>query len=326
MNRHHSLSAGVTTVVLLFAFVSFGQSQRPTQTHVAESLRHRGVEAARAGEWEQARTLFARAYEIHSQVLTLYNLAAAEMNCGGLVEADAHFRRFLMLTRDGRHSDFRDAAEASRASLEERIAHLQIVVDNLEETDRLQYDDTVLAHAALAEELPINPGTHTLQVVRYNDTIHSEEIELAEGQRRQIRVELPRRSAPTPTEGGRPSSHETGDLVRSPGPHPAYGIVVASLAVVAGGVLVWSGLDTLSRNEEYEDYAQAPNASFNVAEAHLTSAEKGERRTNALIGASVGLGLAAVTLLLLSDFDRSTTVAVDADETGAQLTVGGTFK
>ena len=111
-----------------FAQAAFAQDEgpTPTQERLARRLRADGVEAARTGDWPRAATLFEEAYELDPRVLTLYNLAAAQMNSGLLVEADENFRRFLRATQEGTHDEFRAEASASRGLLEHRIPHASV--------------------------------------------------------------------------------------------------------------------------------------------------------------------------------------------------------
>ena len=77
--------------------------------------------------------------------------------------------------------------------------------------------------------------------------------------------------------------------------------VGAGLTAVAGGVLVWSGLDTLSARDDYED---------NPTRDGYEDGVDREKRTNILIGATTVLGLATIGIgLFATDWKGSSSHA-----------------
>ena len=91
---------------------------------------------------------------------------------------------------------------------------------------------------------------------------------------------------PTPEILDRPEEEEGGIGIL----HPAIALSVAGAAVVAGGLIVWSGLDASSKNDEYESYARSSGATLEEAERRFNDVRSAEKRTNALIGVAAGLG------------------------------------
>jgi hypothetical protein len=82
------------------------------------------------------------------------------------------------------------------------------------------------------------------------------------------------------------------------GLHPAIFITTAVLAAGAGGVLAWSGVDTLNGVPAYQMAAQQGDRA--QAEALLADGQGRELRTNILIGVTSGLGAAAVGTLIFT--------------------------
>lgn len=99
---------------------------------------------------------------------------------------------------------------------------------------------------------------------------------------------------------------DTGDpgagLVRPPpsrgGLHPAIFLTSLALAVGAGGVLTWSGIDTLNGVPAYQMAAQQGDRTR--AEMLLADGQGRELRTNVLIGVTSGLGAVAVGTLIFT--------------------------
>lgn len=170
-----------------------------TQERLARELREQGVEAARSGDWMTARGHFQQSYDLDPRILTLYNLAAAQLNSGALVEADENFRQFLRATSDGSHADFRAESERSRANLATRIANLTVRIENLAPNDRVEIGGREFAQAALGVELPMNPGFHRVAVFRGGRQVGEETITLSEGASSSLSVEVPVAEVATPT-------------------------------------------------------------------------------------------------------------------------------
>ncbi|MBX3246417.1 MAG: tetratricopeptide repeat protein [Myxococcales bacterium] len=89
---------------------------------------------------------------------------------------------------------------------------------------------------------------------------------------------------------------------RSSGLHPAIALTVAGAAVVAGGLVLWSGLDAVSRNDDYEAYVARDDAVRGQGQSLYDDVRSAEVRTNVLIGVAGGLAAAAVVLAIFSDW------------------------
>ena len=96
---------------------------------------------------------------------------------------------------------------------------------------------------------------------------------------------------------------------------PAVFWIGAGLTAVSGGLLLWSGLDTLSANDDYED---------NPTRSGFEDGVDKERRTNILIGTTAVLGVATVAVgLFATDWGGSSGVALDAGPSHARLSWTG---
>ncbi|MEM6958290.1 MAG: hypothetical protein AAF645_21585 [Myxococcota bacterium] len=113
------------------------------------------------------------------------------------------------------------------------------------------------------------------------------------------------------------------------GLHPAIAFSVGGAALVAGGLIIWSGLDASSKNDDYEEFATSPGATLEQAEQLFDDTRSAERRTNALIGVAAGLGVASAVLFIFTDFggdEDDTAVSVGPTQGGLAMSVGGTFR
>ena len=107
----------------------------------------------------------------------------------------------------------------------------------------------------------------------------------------------------------------------SSGISPAVFFTGLALTVGAGAVLAWSGVDTLNTRDDYEAAAEEERAmgdlTFPRASVLLDDGQKAERRTNALIGVTAGLGAITLITAIFTDWGGS-----DDDEDDARVRVG----
>ena len=99
----------------------------------------------------------------------------------------------------------------------------------------------------------------------------------------------------------------------SGGLHPAVFYSLAGVAVVAGGLSVWTGLRTASLNDDYVAYAGSMGATLPIAQAMHDDAKKWQNITNALFGVTAAFGISAVVVAILTDWGGSD----DAEQTAA---------
>lgn len=117
--------------------------------------------------------------------------------------------------------------------------------------------------------------------------------------------------------GGEPVDSGGGGL------SPVVFFVGAGLTAVAAGLLVWSGLDTMGKNDDYEAYATSPGATFDRARALYDDAAGAQTRTNVFLGVTAGLAIGTGVLLLLTDWgDSESSPAGAAARRGARAAAG----
>jgi hypothetical protein len=108
---------------------------------------------------------------------------------------------------------------------------------------------------------------------------------------------------PPPEETSQPPE----DAASDGGISPIFFISGAVLTAAAGGVLVWSGIDTM--NEPGEDAVRAGCVGQGTECALYQEGLDKELRTNVLIGVTAGLGATTLVLALLTDWDGDATAA-----------------
>jgi tetratricopeptide (TPR) repeat protein len=131
---------------------------------------------------------------------------------------------------------------------------------------------------------------------------------------------------PPPPGGGTPPPPPSQGLAIL---HPAIFISVGGLALAGAGVLIWSGLETLSLNDAYN----ATTTYGSALTAHSRALDQ-QLLTNVFIGVTDALGAAAAALAIFTDWsvfgggsEGSAQVAplFGASTDGAWLGLGGSF-
>ncbi len=181
----------------------------------------------------------------------------------------------------------------------------------------------------------VEPGTHVVAVTFDGEAAAEETAEVAAGA--QISVSLVRPPvvvapplepeveaqppvAPPPEPRDEASAEAEGST-ESSGLLPMWvPFVGLGATAVAGAIALWSGIDTLSARDAYVD---------DPTEAGYEDGTGREARTNALIGVTVGLGVATAALFVLAtlggDEEAPVTASISAGPEGAGVNLAGSF-
>jgi len=252
------------------------------------------------------------------------------------------------LFEDGRHAfetgDFETALSRFQQAYE--ISHRVPLLWNIAATlDRLRRDEEALdmfeqyiaaaPEAANREEVMgrIRVLREAVQARRAETAAHEAEATRLEQER--IRLEEERRAGEGGGAGG--SGGGADESSSGGGITPVVFIVAASLTAVVGGVLIWSGIDTLTANDNYVAAADADRPIADV-ESLYGSAMDAQTRTNVLVGVTSALAVTSLVLVFFTDWGggdepASATVSIlptfdltpVGDLGGGSLSLRGTF-
>jgi len=187
--------AAVVCVTSAAPIIAVAQSG---QTPLARRLFDEGVEAARTSKWTVARDRFKRSYELAPRPKTLFNLAGAQMQTGQLVDASESYRSFLRKTNDGRYEAYRKDARDSLSSLEKRIPFVTLRVIGVSPGDKIELDEEEFPQAGLGESMPIDPGSHSVDVKRRGAKIATRTFTIGESDAKTIDIVV--KPAPEPVD------------------------------------------------------------------------------------------------------------------------------
>lgn len=253
------------------------------------------------------------------------------------------------LFEDGRHAfetgDF--ATALSRFQQAYDISHRVPLLWNIAATlDRLRRDEEALDMfeqyiAAVPEAANRDEVLGRIRVLR--EAVEARRAEAAAHEAEAARLEAERvrlEEARLHSAGGGGGGGGGGGADEAPsggGITPVVFIVAAGLTAVAGGVLIWSGVDTITANDNYIAAADA-NRPLAEIESLYGSASDAQTRTNVMIGVTSALAVTSLVLVFFTDWgggDESASPTVSllptfelapaGDLGGAGLSLRGTF-
>jgi hypothetical protein len=206
----------------------------------AETLYQSARELRASGNHEAACAKFEASMALNPRATTLLNLASCSERQGKLTEALARYQRAQALLNEepmdpDRRRALGDLAKRGRAEVEPRIARLRVDVEAAPAGLEVKRDGVKMLPAMIGEELPIDPGSHTLEASAPGHEDVRRKVTLAEGQSLAVELALApeKRSVAAPA-GPAPDDDAGGGI----GAVPIWAWVVgaAGLVLVGGGV------------------------------------------------------------------------------------------
>lgn len=163
----------------------------------------------------------------------------------------------------------------------------------------------------------LEPGEHEIGASFFGDAGHDRERVVASaGGQSELRFEPSEEAvvapvAPPPSDGvDEPAPSSEGDAPTelslpdpSSGLHPAFFFIGLAATAGAGGVTIWSGIDT--QNNPGQDAVREACAGQGEDCAEYQDGVSRQNRTNILIGATAGAAALTVVLLILTDWEGS---------------------
>jgi hypothetical protein len=234
-------------------------------------------------DYPRAAKLFEEAYSIAPHPDALLNAVDARERAGELLVAARLCER---LRKDYPNDKNANEEVAERiARLTPKLGRLELVVHP--GVTAVKVDSEVIGPPAPAQAgaLPtaiwwVDPGDHSVSATTTKGPL-SRNVNVVAGAKQSVVLEEqatapvePVKPPPPPADDGKPL-------------HPAVFFVGLGLTAGAGGVLAWSGIDTLGA---YDDYEAAPTQSG------LDDGRDRQLRTNILIGVTAGLGAATAAV------------------------------
>ncbi|MBI5537044.1 MAG: tetratricopeptide repeat protein [Deltaproteobacteria bacterium] len=270
----------------------------------AEASKHfrAGVAAYKENDFQLAAREFEQAYSLAPHPTALWNAADAREKAGEAVRAATMFTRFLEIAP----ADDKDRVEtrARIAALTAKLGRLEISGPGASE---IKVDDEAVDSALVF----VDPGDHVVTATLDNEKV-TRKVNVAAGSK--ARVLLTGGPAPSDVVADAGAAPDAGSPEEgSSGISPGYFFAAAGVTGVLVAVTAWSGIDTQSRRKD-----------FDAAPTHegYVDGVAAQRRTNILLGVTIGVGLASAGIGVFAvKWDSGTAATVSVAPNGANLRV-----
>lgn len=301
------------------------RAEAQQEVQVASKAFAEGQQAQLRGEFVRAAELFEIA---DGAVPSAPALRSAIRNRGAAgQEVRAATLALQALQRYPADAETREVAETALTQFAPRLTRLRLVCS---EPCTATLDGALVGAGAISRlEFFASPGTHVVRASWPGRPPLSESIETRAGQSLEIALTAPVKRPTTP----QPSSSTAAPppvTVPPPSPPPPAPIMTyesgrglspavfwigLGLTAVGGGLIYWSGTDTLEKRDEYER---------NPTRERYDDGVKLERRTNLLIGGTALLGAATLSIgLFATDWGGAQRVGVRVGRDQLALSMTG---
>jgi tetratricopeptide (TPR) repeat protein len=327
-------AASASWVPLLIAALCSGgaQAQAPAPVSApaaaeADALILQGLKLREQGQDAQALELFERAQELAPTPRALAQRALAEQALGDWVQADVHLREALAAGGDPWIAQHRVALDGALAVIGDHLGQLQINggLDGAE----LRLDGQLVGRLPLLAPLRVVVGRPLLEVTLPGHYPVRREITIKAGSLSTESIELAKVPAQPPAASTRVeqsaamagAEQTASDQRKGGGLPPAVFWSAAGVTAVVGGVALWSGLNTVAKNDAYENYADPernPSATSEETERGFEAARSAQTRTNVLLA---GTAVAAAATLAIGLFFTDWAASAEADGRASRAAV-----
>jgi hypothetical protein len=206
-------SFAVVTVLGLLAPSAWGQDRDPL---TADALFETARQSAESGNYAAACPKFAESYRLDPAPGTLLNIGDCEERLGHIATAWINYRKAIDLLPP---KDARVAfAKKKVAALDKRIARLTVKLAAGDPSGTVVKRDGVeISASALGIAIPTDPGKHVVFVTAPGRREHKYEIDLAEGESREVvgeplKEDVPPAVAPVPVPSAPPAKAAAPEL------------------------------------------------------------------------------------------------------------------
>lgn len=275
----------------------------------AEARAHfqKGVDFYAEGDLNAARVELERAYALQPTYRLLFNLGQVAYEQREYSAAERYFRDYLEQGGDDIDEQRKAEVERELERLQQRVANVRITTNVAEA--KLFVDGREVGRAPMSEPVRLSAGRRLLRAEAPGHAPVSREIDVVGGEDRSFELAF----------GAELADIESADQPRpGAGTHPALwtGIATGVLAIGAGGMAFWAGVDDRAYDRELER---------RTSRSKLNDLED-STKTKALI-ADILLGTAvagaAATLVLLLTVDTAGERETAQTTPGVQLTPTG---
>jgi hypothetical protein len=188
-------AAGLGALVLCLSLAGAARAQSAADKATAREVATEGIKLYRAGKYADALDRLRRAQALYDAPVHLLYIARAQSKLGQLVEASENYRLLVRYKLpDGAPDAWVTAVSDGQkelAELEPRIPKLRVVTEPAAPDDaKLTIDGANVSVAVIGISRAINPGKHHVEVQASGRAPAAADVELAEGESKDVTVKL----------------------------------------------------------------------------------------------------------------------------------------
>jgi hypothetical protein len=291
-------------VALLFATIIATPTSALADKVTAQEHFAKAQSAFDKHDYRLAAKEFEEAYRAEPHHSPLWNAARSWARAGESVRAANLYVKYLREAPAGTKD--RDTATQSLAELATKLG--KIVVHGVNVIN-LRIDDAI----ADPDGVFVPPGEHTVSGSASSGGAEvRKSVKIGEGETRSVTLEPPKKDdgAPGPPPPP-PLAPRPPESFHVPWFVPVIG---GALTLAAGGLTVWSGLDTNSQRSKFDDDLKSNRAT----QTQIDDGKDAQLRTNIFLGVTAGLGILTGVSLLFVDWNVGGSVTSNQ----ATLTIG----
>lgn len=321
--RSHALWSGWISVGLLTAWPRVARADSAADNAAADALFRDARKLLSEKKYDQACPKFQESLNLSKRLGTLLNLATCHEKQGKTASAWTEFNQAVALARQ-EHSERRERyADHHAHELEARLARVTFVVPADLKGASLKLDDNEIGSGAWGTPLPVDPGSHRIQVSAPGKKSWSTQITI-KAQPGTTKVQVPELETKPAAE---PSAETVSAQPALPKPEhdqnqtptPSHightlGWVALGVGVVGVGVGSYFGLRTLSKKSDADSHC---GSAIGQSDANLCDQQGVDLRSQAKSAATLStisfavgaVGIGAGIVLLLTGRSKSKTSA-----------------
>ena len=173
-------------VLLVSSAHAYAQTAPAERLAAARALFQEGVAFTTQNRWTDAEDRFRRALALERLAVVVYNLGVALERQGRLVEGSELLRE---AARDSGRAG--ESARQALATVEPRIPQIDLRVRGISDGDVVRVDGVPRDRAVIGVSVPIDPGSHRIELERGGRVIATRQVVIAEGARTTIELDVP---------------------------------------------------------------------------------------------------------------------------------------
>ncbi|MGK4005738.1 tetratricopeptide repeat protein [Sorangium sp. So ce1036] len=267
----------------------------------AEALFNRGLADMEAGRYETGCEALAASQRLDPRPGTLFTLATCEARWGRIATAVTRFGDYLALyqrlspAQQVQQGERPNVAKQQRDKLTPLVPELSLSLpEDAPDGTVVKRDGQVMGDAMLGVSLPVDPGEHVVSIEPPGGPVQETRIQIAQGEKKRIVLEVKGPAAATPDAGSAGSGRRAAMIATG-------GIGAAGL--VLGGVM---GALTLGKRSVVEEHCGSGIGVDDETACDATGLSAAESASTtglvSTIGFGVGLaGLGAAAVLYLTE-------------------------